>query len=136
MAHALLGYQGLCRHIHGHSYELFVTLKGTPINDSNSSENGMLMDFGNLKSLIKTNIIDIFDHSLVINKEASKEFIAQSHDMFANLHLVPYQPTIENMLEDFAERIKKLLPSDIALYRLMLRETVTSYAEWFAEDNV
>jgi 6-pyruvoyltetrahydropterin/6-carboxytetrahydropterin synthase len=39
------------------------------------------------------------------------------------------------MLEDFAERIKKLLPSEIQLFRLMLRETVTSYAEWFAEDN-
>ncbi len=30
MAHALLGYKGPCKHIHGHSYELFVTVKGKP----------------------------------------------------------------------------------------------------------
>ena len=97
---------------------------------------GMLMDFGTLKNIIKSNIIDEFDHSLVINQNASAEFVAKSHDMFGKMHLVPYQPTIENMLEDFAERIKKLLPDDIQLFRLMLRETVTSYAEWFAEDNM
>ncbi|MEI8202758.1 MAG: 6-carboxytetrahydropterin synthase [Bacteroidota bacterium] len=135
MAHALLGYEGPCKHIHGHSYELFVTVKGKPIMNSESSENGMLMDFGVLKNLIKINIIDQFDHSLVINKDASAEFVAKSHDMFSKLHLVPYQPTIENLLEDFANRIKVLLPKEIQLFRLMLRETVTSYAEWFAEDN-
>ena len=135
MAHALLGYKGLCKHIHGHSYELFVTVIGIPVKNPLVSENGMLMDFGVLKSIIKINIIDEFDHSLVINQEASETFVAQSHDMFAKMHLVPYQPTIENMLEDFAIRIQKLLPAEIKLSRLMLRETVNSYAEWFAEDN-
>ena len=47
-AHALMGYDGRCRNIHGHSYEMRVTIKGNPIMDDNSPKNGMVMDFGDL----------------------------------------------------------------------------------------
>ena len=49
MAHALLGYDGLCKNIHGHSYTLVVTVTGAPVNDVNSPKNGMLIDFKDLK---------------------------------------------------------------------------------------
>ena len=45
-AHALEGYDGLCREIHGHSYRLFVTVKGTPCADESNPKFGMVMDFG------------------------------------------------------------------------------------------
>jgi 6-pyruvoyltetrahydropterin/6-carboxytetrahydropterin synthase len=50
--------------------------------------------------------------------------------------IVDYQPTCENMLVDFAERIKKRLPANIELFSLKLNETATSYAEWYASDNI
>ena len=134
MAHALKGYDGLCRNIHGHSYELLVTITGIPISDTSSTKLGMIMDFGDLKKIVRKNIIDEFDHALVLNRESANDF-KPDVEMFGRTILVDYQPTSENMLIDFVARLKNQLPSNVKLHHLLLRETVTSYAEWFAEDN-
>jgi 6-pyruvoyltetrahydropterin/6-carboxytetrahydropterin synthase len=135
MAHALKGYDGPCRNIHGHSYELVVTVAGEPISDKSSSKLGMVMDFGQLKTIVRQEIVDEFDHALVLNKDSANEFFPQMTDLFGKLILVHYQPTSENLLIDYAARIKGKLPSGVQLISLRLHETVTSYAEWFATDN-
>jgi 6-pyruvoyltetrahydropterin/6-carboxytetrahydropterin synthase len=133
MAHALLGYEGPCRNIHGHSYKLDVTVKGEVKEQTSDSDEGMVVDFGVIKKLVKTLIVDEFDHSLVLN---DKMEIDQAQFKFMNkLILVPYQPTCELLLVHFAKLIQENLPKNIQLHRLMLRETPTSYAEWFASEN-
>lgn len=134
-AHALKGYDGPCKSIHGHSYKLTVTISGTPIEDKGSPKIGMVMDFGDLKAIIKKKIIDSFDHALILNKDYPMEDIEKIKDIFCNIIWVEYQPTSENMLIDFAERIEPLLPTGVKLFSLQLRETANSYAEWFADDN-
>jgi len=134
MAHALKGYDGLCRNIHGHSYELLVTISGIPITDTTSTKLGMVMDFGDLKKIVRNTIVDEFDHALVLNQESADDFNPDI-EMFGRTILVDYQPTSENMLIDFVGRLKNQLPAHLKLHHLLLRETVTSYAEWFAEDN-
>ena len=54
---------------------------------------------------------------------------------FGNIVTTSYQPTCENLLADFADRIAPRLPEGISLHALRLYETATSYAEWAAEDN-
>jgi len=135
MAHALLGYDGLCRNIHGHSYTLVVTVKGKPILDGSSPKLGMLIDFKDLKQLVKTNIIDKFDHALVLNEETPDELKVQLSRNYDKIIYTPFQPTTENLIADFAGHIKALLPSHLELISLRLRETETSYAEWVAEDQ-
>ena len=134
MAHALKGYDGLCRNIHGHSYELLVTISGVPVSDTSSVKLGMVMDFGDLKKIVRKSIIDEFDHALVLSRESSNDFNSDV-EMFGRTILVDYHPTSENMLIDFVSRLKTQLPAKVKLHHLLLRETVTSYAEWFAEDN-
>jgi len=134
MAHALKGYDGLCRNIHGHSYELLVTVTGIPISDPASTKLGMVMDFGDLKKIVRNNIVDEFDHALVLQRASADDFKTGA-EMFGRTILVDYQPTSENMLIDFASRLKSLMPVNVKLHHLLLRETVTSYAEWFAADN-
>jgi 6-pyruvoyltetrahydropterin/6-carboxytetrahydropterin synthase len=134
MAHALKGYDGLCRNIHGHSYELLVTVIGKPVSDRSSVKLGMVMDFGDLKKIVRSCIVDEFDHALVLNRESADDFRPDA-EMFGRTILVDYQPTSENMIIDFASRLKPLMPSNVKLHHLLLRETVTSYAEWFAGDN-
>ncbi|HOY31369.1 MAG TPA: 6-carboxytetrahydropterin synthase [Bacteroidales bacterium] len=134
MAHALLGYEGPCRHIHGHSYYLYVTVTGSPVSDDHSPINGMVMDFGELKQLVREEIVDQLDHALVLY-DKTPETLLQSLKEMNNLVLMPYQPTCENMLEDFAARLQKKLPPNLKLFSLKLCETVTSSAEWYAEDN-
>jgi 6-pyruvoyltetrahydropterin/6-carboxytetrahydropterin synthase len=134
-AHALQGYDGPCKSIHGHSYELSVTVTGIPVGDRNSPKAGMVMDFGDLKKLIKKNIIDNFDHALILNKNYPLEDVEKISEVFCNIVWVGYQPTSENLLADFVNRITPLLPSGVKLYSLRLRETANSFAEWFASDN-
>ncbi|MDY8135154.1 6-carboxytetrahydropterin synthase [Aquimarina sp. 2201CG5-10] len=134
--HALYGYDGKCRNVHGHSYKLSVTVIGTPITDTSHVKLGMVIDFGDLKKIVKEDIEDVFDHATVFNKntphvELAKELENRGH----NVILVDYQPTSENMVIDFAKKIKARLPQNIELHSLKLKETDTSYAEWYASDN-
>jgi 6-pyruvoyltetrahydropterin/6-carboxytetrahydropterin synthase len=134
--HALYGYDGKCRNVHGHSYKLSVTVIGNPISDSSHVKFGMVIDFSDLKKIVKEEIVDVFDHATVFNKntphvELAKELSDRGH----NVLLVNYQPTSEMMVIDFAEKIKTRLPSRIRLHALKLQETDSSYAEWFASEN-
>lgn len=134
MAHALHGYDGPCKNIHGHSYRLSVTIKGQPINDPNHVKQGMVIDFGEIKKIVKP-IVDKLDHSTILNANTEHKKLADGNTLFNKLVLVQYQPTCENMLIDIAQQIKVQLPKHIEINHLKLQETATSYAEWFAEDN-
>jgi len=134
--HALYGYDGKCKNVHGHSYKLFVTVIGTPISDSTNVKFGMVIDFGDLKKIVASEIVDKFDHSTVFNKntphiELANELEKRGHSVI----LVDYQPTSEMMLIDFAKKIKNKLPKTIKLHSLKLQETGTSDAEWYASDQ-
>jgi 6-pyruvoyltetrahydropterin/6-carboxytetrahydropterin synthase len=135
MAHALWKYDGLCRHIHGHSYKLSISIIGVPVTDTGDTKLGMVMDFGDLKALVKGPVVDYFDHSLVINKEAGNHLPKEPNEMYDKVHLVDFQPTCENLVIHIAEKIKALLPRGIGLFSVKLYETATSYAEWYASDN-
>jgi 6-pyruvoyltetrahydropterin/6-carboxytetrahydropterin synthase len=134
--HALYGYDGKCKNVHGHSYKLSVTVIGKPIGDTSNVKFGMVIDFTDLKKIVKEEVVDQFDHATVFNKntphiELARELQSRDHHVI----LVDYQPTSENMVVDFANRIKGRLPNGIALHSLKLQETETSFAEWFQEDN-
>lgn len=134
-AHALGGYDGPCREIHGHSYRLFVTVKGSPKSDETDPKQGMVMDFGELKKIVGEEVISRFDHALVLRTTVDEELREVLKKQFDNLIEVPYQPTCENMLADFAARIAARLPEGVVLHALRLHETASSYAEWFADEN-
>lgn len=134
--HALFGYDGKCKNLHGHSYKLHVTVIGQPIDDPKHIKHGMVIDFGDLKHIVKQQIIDEFDHAMIFNAQSphlhlAEELKAKEHHVI----LVNYQPTSENLVIDFAQRIKKHLPENVSLFSLRLQETESSYAEWFASDN-
>lgn len=135
MAHVLKDYDGPCRNIHGHSYKLHVTVTGSPSIDQNSPKIGMVMDFKDLKAIVKKHIIERFDHALVISKHTDAELIAGMKKHMEKLIIVDYQPTSENLIADFATTIQSLLPANVELHNLTLWETANSYSEWFAEDN-
>lgn len=135
MAHALWNYDGPCRNVHGHSYRLFVTLAGHPVSDHGNPRNGMVMDFNDLKEIVKKEIISVFDHAVTVSDAYDKEKLDSFRNLFDNIIVVNYQPTCENLVTDFAVRIKRRLPEKVKLHSLKLYETATSYAEWFSSDN-
>lgn len=135
--HALYGYDGKCKNVHGHSYKLSVTVIGTPIADNTNVKFGMVIDFSDLKKIVREEIVDVFDHATVFNQntphvELANELKNRGHHVI----LVDYQPTSENMVVDFAKKIQDRLPNDIKLHSLKLQETESSFAEWYASDNL
>ena len=76
--HALYGYDGLCKNVHGHSYKLDVTVIGTPISDSSHVKYGMVIDFKDLKKIVKGEIVDVFDHATVFNQNTPHVTLAKT----------------------------------------------------------
>lgn len=137
MAHALEGYDGACREIHGHSYRLFVTVKGEPISDVSNPKYGMVMDFGELKHIVNGAIVDKHDHVMLIRRTESNKVLAETlKGYYKRIEFVDYQPTCENMVVRFADEISSRLPQGVMLDRIKLHETATSFAEWVSSDNM
>ncbi len=134
-AHVLSNHDGLCKNIHGHSYALYITLIGRVNSEDDNPESGMIMDFSRLKKLIEKNILNDFDHSLLIKK--STNYKTDDLRLCDNARIIelPFQPTCENLVAYFAEIISSILPYNIRLHKVQLNETANSFAEWHAEDN-
>ena len=136
MAHALYGYDGPCKNIHGHTYHLSVTLLGQPIQNSDDVKLGMVIDFSDLKRIVNDQILSTYDHALVINKEAPYSKNELLFKEFEKVILVDYQPTCENLLLHYVQLIQAALPKVYTLVSVRLEETPTSYAEWLLSDQV
>lgn len=135
-AHVLYNYDGKCKNMHGHSYKLFVTVKGNPINDIDNPKNGMVVDFGDIKKIVNEEIVDRWDHAVLVNGDSPHRNLGtdlekQGHKVI----LCNFQPTCENMLYEIASKIKAKLPNHVHLAYLKLHETENSYGEWLAEEN-
>ena len=102
-AHALDGYIGKCKDIHGHSYHLEMTFIGTPKSETGFSDCGMVVDFGDIKKIVKTQILPLFDHRLILRKDTRFKEIESINE---RIRLVDYQPTCENMLIEIIEILK------------------------------
>lgn len=135
-AHILFNYDGKCKNMHGHSYKLFVTVKGEPIQDLDHPKNGMVVDFADIKSIVEEHIVKVWDHAVLLNaqsphKDLGKTLEEQGHRViYCN-----FQPTCENMLYAIAAILRRNLPETVQLAYLKLHETENSYGEWFAEEN-
>lgn len=128
-AHALYGYPGGCSKLHGHSYELHVTVSsGLPGNNYITGQ-GMIMDFKEIKKRVGE-VVAGLDHKLLL----SKEYLIQTSGNFSNDELVvmEVEPTAENLLIYLRNEIALGLPHDIVLQKLVLWETRDSYATWSA----
>lgn len=136
MSHALYGYDGKCKNIHGHTYHLDVCIIGKPIIDKSNVKYGMVIDFGDLKKIVKSEIVDVLDHCLMLNKNTPHRKMADFLESEQHYIVrVDYQPTTENMIIDFAQKIQSKLPENVSLHSLKLRETQSSFAEWYASDQ-
>ncbi len=101
MGHRLPFHDGLCKNLHGHSYYMMVEIEGE------LNKDGMIIDFYDLSKAIKP-IIDEFDHAFLCweNDKIVKDFL-ETNNM--KRVIVGYHSTVENICNDFTERIRKEL---------------------------
>lgn len=127
-AHAIHGYEGACKNVHGHSYELQVTVSPREAVHEVIPAPGFILDFKELKKILHTNIVEYFDHRLVL----SEAFLLAHPGMReeANVLIWKAEPTAENMLFHIRRVLQEKLPEQVRLVKLKLYETRDSCAEW------
>lgn len=130
MAHALHGYPGKCKNIHGHSYKLYVTVRTSEEVDGYIPAPGILLDFKEIKQLVRTAIVNRLDHQLILSGEYIKAH--PSVILEDNLLLWEAEPSAENLLIFIKKTLQQKLPEGVELVKLKLYETNDSYAEWLA----
>ncbi len=135
MAHALLGYDGPCKNIHGHTYTFALTLMGVPIQEEGHPKDGMVFDFSLLKGIVERKILSQFDHALVLSARESQELVRSLSSRYEKIVLLDVQPTCEYLLLHFISLVKGELPAHLKLVAARLDETSNSFAEWRIEDQ-
>ncbi|KRQ86255.1 6-carboxy-5,6,7,8-tetrahydropterin synthase [Caloramator mitchellensis] len=129
-AHMLSNHDGLCSNLHGHTYKLEVTASAQLIKEGSSK--GMVVDFGDLKSIVKETIVDKFDHSFLFweeGSEAEKEIARVVENFGMRIVKFKERPTAENMAIYIINTLNENLENGIKIVRVRLYETPTSYAE-------
>lgn len=134
-AHALYGYDGKCRNIHGHSYSLKITLIGEVINDLNSPKLGMVIDVSDLKRIVEKEIIDKLDHSIIINKNSPNKILGDNLiDQGHKVVFLENQPTSENIIIHIKNKLENKFPNNVIICKIKLKETETSSFQWVLGD--
>lgn len=128
MAHLLDGHDGKCQNLHGHTYILQVEVSGCLHSDG--AKRGMVIDFGDLKALVKQYVLDRMDHAFIYDQYSQKESeiaaVLQKH------HSKTYPLTTRSTAEEMARHIFQILKTDakIPVCRVCLWETPTSWCEY------
>lgn len=131
--HRIPDHKSQCRNLHGHRYTLEITLVGAVIEEEGSSDNGMIMDFSDIKALAKQHLVDVWDHA----------FIAYDKDMVVRNFLeslpghktvlIDRIPTVENLARTAFDILKAVYRdrygTGLHLHKLVLHETPNCWAE-------
>ena len=129
LAHAIHGYEGSCRDIHGHSYKLFVSVRRKEEeHDVYLKDDGFVIDFKILKQAVIKAVVGKFDHRLIL----SENYLNANPSLATLPNLIRWEtePSAENILLYIKSQLEEHLPDNVELYALKLHETVSSYAEW------
>jgi 6-pyruvoyltetrahydropterin/6-carboxytetrahydropterin synthase len=131
--HRIPDHKSQCRNLHGHRYTLEITLTGQLIAVEGNSDNGMIMDFSDIKSLAKEHLVDLWDHAFIVyeNDTVVREFLATlpGHKTV----VIDRIPTVENLAQVAFDLLKVAFNdrfgTGLHLHKLVLHETPNCWAE-------
>ena len=131
--HRIPSHKSQCRNLHGHRYAIEITLSGDIIQQEDASENGMVMDFSDVKAIARRSVVDVWDHAFLVYKH--DKVVLDFLKLLPKHKTVIIQsvPTAENMAAE-AFRILQAQYRDtygnhLKLERVRLYETPNSWAD-------
>ncbi len=137
--HRVPNHNSKCRHMHGHRYRWEAELEGDVVVKKGVSEEGMLMDFSDVSSILNTVIHDVVDHAFLVYEEDREAIHALS--ILGDEHrtvLMPFIPTAENLAKWAFDQVDPLITSSygnsLSLRAFHVRETPKSLASWVRTD--
>ena len=131
MGHRVLNHRSICKGLHGHRYRAEICVSGNLVSKSGVSEEGMVIDFADIKKISNKFIQDRLDHAFMV-WEKDEELIN-----FFNMSkghkpvIVPFTPTAENVaayiFNELNNKFKDVYNTGLHLDSVKLWETPTSY---------
>ena len=136
--HRVPNHKSKCRHLHGHRYRWEAEIEGEVVTESGVSDEGMLMDFGDISAILTREIHDVVDHAFIVYSEDIEAI--QALEKMGPDHrtvIVDFIPTAENLARWAFERVEPLIRSSyhnkLRLVAIHVRETPKSWASWRCE---
>ena len=131
--HRIPDHKSQCRNLHGHRYTLEITLVGNVIEQEGNSDNGMIMDFGDIKTLANAHLVDKWDHAFIVYEKDSA--VRAFLDSMPNHKTVVIDrvPTVENLARVAFDILKDVYHDrfgrHLSLTKVTLYETPNCWAE-------
>ena len=131
--HRIPDHNSQCRNLHGHRYTLEITLTGQVVDHDGQADNGMIMDFSDVKALAKDNLVDLWDHAFLVYEKDTK--VMEFLESLPNHKTVVLNrvPTVENLAKIAFDILKTVYQdrysTGLSLSKIKLFETPNCWAE-------
>lgn len=131
--HRIPDHKSQCRNLHGHRYTLEITLVGQVVEIEGRSDNGMIMDFSDIKTLAKQHLVDVWDHAFLVyaKDQAVRNFLTSLPEH--KTVVIDRIPTVENLARTAFDILNAVYQdaygTGLHLQKLVLHETPNCWAE-------
>jgi 6-pyruvoyl-tetrahydropterin synthase len=137
MGHRVLNHRSICKGIHGHRYKAEICVSGELIKESGSSEEGMVLDFADIKKTAQQFIQEELDHAFMVWDKDSELLEFFKHSEGHKPVIVPFTPTAENVasyiFHKLTDEFLDIFKTGLHLHSIKLWETPSSYALYEAQ---
>jgi 6-pyruvoyltetrahydropterin/6-carboxytetrahydropterin synthase len=134
--HRIPHHKSQCKNLHGHRYAIEITLSGDIISNEAASENGMVMDFSDVKTIAKTSLVNVWDHAFLVYKGDTEVLNFLKSLENHKTVIFPTVPTAENMAQEafkiLKEKYQDTYGNHLKLEKVRLYETPNNWADALA----
>ncbi|MFW5432121.1 MAG: 6-carboxytetrahydropterin synthase QueD [Methylophilaceae bacterium] len=131
--HRIPNHKSQCRNLHGHRYVIEITLTGDIVSEEQASENGMVMDFSDVKRIAKESIVNVWDHAFLVFKQDTPVLAFLNSLPNHKTVIFPSVPTAENMAAEafrvLDNEYQDIYGNQLELTRIRLYETPNNWAD-------
>ena len=139
MGHRVMNHRSVCKGLHGHRYKAEICVEGNLVSESGVSEEGMVIDFADIKNISNSFIQEKLDHAFMVWEKDLEllEFFEKSEGH--KPVIVPFTSTAENVAKyifnELDGKFRDHFGTGLRLYSIKLWETPTSCAIYSIEDK-
>ena len=139
MGHRVLNHRSVCKGLHGHRYKAEICVEGDLVEKKDVSEEGMVIDFADIKKTAQKFIQEELDHAFMVWEKDIEllEFFKNSKGH--KPVIVPFTPTAENVaayiFNELKDEFTDVFKTGLHLQSVKLWETPSSYALYESEQD-
>jgi len=137
MGHRVPNHKSKCRNLHGHRYCIEVGVDDKIISVKGRADEGMVIDFGDLKDIMMKEIDEVYDHGFIMyDHDDFKDLFEGLKETGQKIIFVPFVPTAENLAQHWFKILNfPLTQKEIKLSYVKVWETPTSTAIYTLTDK-